>query len=160
MDRARGHFARLVETLEDRQMFSGVPGAPLLEAARPQLPVLNFPRGKVGASKTPSVLGAFTGMVNDSNESSAGEITIVIKTQSSHGKVAGYVTSQYPGKTPHLNNFTGAIVGDDFTLTTPTTTVTGVVSDGGEVLTGSYVFAASGDSSTGHFVVTRHALHV
>lgn len=160
MNRGRGPSAEWVETLENRQLFSGVPGVLLLDSARAHLPAHTAPMVKVGAAKTPSIVGAFTGAVIDTNESAAGVITAVIKTQNSHGKITGYVASQYPGKGGHLTDFTGTIVGNNFTMTTPTTTVTGVVSDGGTVLTGSYVFATSGDSSTGHFVVTRHALHV
>jgi hypothetical protein len=160
MDRRRGQSVEWVETLEDRQMFSGVPGALVVDSALAQHAQLTVAKVKVGAAKTPSIVGAFTGTVSDSNESVVGVITAVIKTQNAHGKITGYVASQYAGKAGHVTEFTGTIVGDAFTMTTPTTTVTGVVSDGGTVLTGSYVFGASGDSSTGHFVVTRHALHV
>jgi hypothetical protein len=139
-----------VEALEGRRLFSAGPVGPVVDSSPPHGPVVSAPK-----ITTPDIVGSFTGTVVDSNEKSPGVFTAVILTQSSSGKLTGYVESTYPGNAPHVTYFTGTISGDVFTMHTPTTVVTGTVWQNGVTLTGSYVFKTSTDSSIGHFVASR-----
>jgi hypothetical protein len=147
-----------VEVLESREMFSASFDSLVLDSSAALAPAVVMPRVAEAKVKTPNIVGAYTGAVSDTNESAAGVITTVIKTQNAQGKITGYVESVYPGQATHTTSFTGTIIGDAFIMKTATTTVTGTVSSSGSglVLTGSYSFNGSNDSSIGRFVVTRH----
>jgi hypothetical protein len=100
-------------------------------------------------------VGTFTGTVNDTNEATPGLFTAVILTQTAGGKITGMVESKYAHEHTHINDFTGTIHGNTVSITTSTTTVSVRVSEDGHMLSGSYAYQGSGDSSTGGFVATR-----
>ena len=73
MDRHAAHRADWVESLENRRMFSVSPHTPVLDSPPMQVALLATPQ-----VTTPSVVGTYTGTVNDSNERSPGIMTAVI----------------------------------------------------------------------------------
>lgn len=151
MNRSNAYPIDWVQALENRRMFAVSPQTLAMELA-------GVHALTVGALKvTPSIVGSYSGTVTDSNEKSPGTITTVIEKESASGKITGYEESKYPHEHTHVTDFTGKISGDSLVLTTSTTTIKVAISDNGHVLTGSYTFKTSDDSSTGHFVVTRRS---
>ena len=149
MNRSSAYRFDWVEVLEDRRMFS----------ASPQSLAMNFvathaPLQATLKATTPNIVGTYSGTVHDSNEKSAGTMTVVIQTQS-NGKITGYVDSKYPHEHTHRNFFTAKLSGNSLTVSTSTTSIKVTLSDKDRVMTGSFVFKSSDDSSVGHFVLDR-----
>ena len=150
MNRGTAFSPDWIEILEDRRLYSAAPLAPAVKSSPPHVPVVAAPK-----VTTPNVIGTYSGTVSDSNEKKPGTMITVITSQSSSGKITGYVESTYPGQAAHITQFAGTITGDSITINTGTTAVTATVSANGKTITGSYNFKSGSDSSVGHFVVNR-----